>query len=156
MKKKISTFLILLFLSSCGYEAQYSLKNRVKYNFSIEELVLTGDRLINLKIKQQLRNYTNPKTEEGKIFVLEISSESEKIITAKNAAGDATKFKNEIEIRVEVFMDKKPKMIFVIKEDYIYDSNSNTFELTSYENQIKNNLTESAVDKIISKLADIT
>ena len=66
MKKKIFTFFLFLFLSSCGYEATYSLKNRSIYAFSISELVLTGDRQINLKIKQLLNPYTNPKIKEEK------------------------------------------------------------------------------------------
>ena len=68
MKKKIFTFLLFLFLSSCGYEATYSLKNRSIYAFSISELVLTGDRQVNLKIKQLLNPYTNPKIKEEKNF----------------------------------------------------------------------------------------
>ena len=154
MKKKIFTFLLFLFLSSCGYEATYSLKNRAIYTFSISEVVLTGDRQINLKIKQLLNPYNNPKIEEEKNFVLNISSSSEKIITTKDAAGDAVKFKNEITVKVQVFLDKKNTSNLVIIEDFIYDNNSNTFELRAYENQIKNNLTEAAVDKILFKLAN--
>ena len=154
MKKKIFTFLLFLFLSSCGYEATYSLKNRSIYAFSISELVLTGDRQINLKIKQLLNPYTNPKIEEEKKFILNISSNSEKIITTKDAAGDAVKFKNEITVKVQVFLDKKNTSNLVIIEDFIYDNNSNTFELRAYENQIKNNLAEAAVDKILFKLAN--
>jgi len=154
MKKKIFTFLLFLFLSSCGYEATYSLKNRAIYTFSISEVVLTGDRQINLKIKQLLNPYNNPKIEEEKNFVLNISSSSEKIITTKDAAGDAVKFKNEITVKVQVFLDKKNTSNLVIIEDFIYDNNSNTFELRAYENQIKNNLAEAAVDKILFKLAN--
>ena len=154
MKKKIFTFLLFLFLSSCGYEATYSLKNRTKYAFSISKLDLTGDRQVNLKIKQLLSPYNNPKVKEKKIFKLEISSSSEKIITAKDSAGDATKFKNEITMNVQVFLNEEYKSNFVIKEDFIYDNNSNTSELRTYENQIKNNLTEAAVDKILFKLAN--
>ena len=154
MKKKIFTFLLFLFLSSCGYEATYSLKNRAIYTFSISEVVLTGDRQINLKIKQLLNPYNNPKIEEEKNFVLNISSSSEKIITTKDAAGDAVKFKNEITVKVQVFLDKKNTSNLVIIEDFIYDNNSNTFELRAYENQIKNNLAEAAVDKILFKLVN--
>ena len=153
MKKKIFTFLLFLFLSSCGYEATYSLKNRPIYAFSISELVLTGDRQINLKIKQLLNPYTNPKIEEQKKFILNISSNSEKIITTKDAAGDAVKFKNEITVKVQVFSDGKNMSNLVIIEDFIYDNNSDTFGLRAYENQIKNNLAEAAVDKILFKLA---
>ena len=154
MKKKIFTFLFFLFLSSCGYEATYSLKNRSIYAFSISELVLTGDRQINLKIKQLLNPYTNPKIEEEKKFILNISSSSEKIITTKDAAGDAVKFKNEITVRVQVLLDGKNATNLVIIEDFIYDNNSDTFELRTYENQIKNNLAEAAVNKILFTLVN--
>ena len=154
MKKKIFTFFLFLFLSSCGYEATYSLKNRAIYAFSISELVLSGDRQINLKIKQLLNPYTNPKIEEEKKFILNISSSSEKIITTKDAAGDAVKFKNEITVKVQVLLDGKNATNLVIIEDFIYDNNSDTFELRTYENQIKNNLAEAAVDKILFKLVN--
>ena len=154
MKEKIFTLLLFLFLSSCGYEATYSLKNRAIYAFSISELVLTGDRQVNLKIKQILNPYKNPKIEQEKNFALNISSSSEKIITTKDAAGDAVKFKNEITVNVQVFLNGEFKSNFVIKEDFTYDNNSNTSELRTYENRIKNNLAETIVDKILFKLVN--
>ena len=154
MKKKIFTFLFFLFLSSCGYEATYALKNRLIYAFSISELVLTGDRQINLKIKQLLNPYTNPKIEEERKFILNISSNSEKIITTKDAAGNAVKFKNEITVKVQVLLDGKNDTNLVIIEDFIYDNDSDKFELRTYENQIKNNLAEAAVNKILFKLVN--
>ena len=154
MKKKIFTFFLFLFLSSCGYEATYSLKNRSIYAFSINELVLTGDRQVNLKIKQMLNPYNNPKIKEEKNFALNISSNSEKIITTKDAAGNAVKFKNEIIVKVQVLLDGKSSKNFVIKEGFIYDNNSNTFELKTYENEIKNNLAEAVVNKILFKLVN--
>ena len=154
MRKKIFTFFLFLFLSSCGYEATYSLKNKIKYAFSISELDLTGDRQINLKIKQILNPYRNPKIKEEKIYILKIFSSSEKITTAKDTSGDATKFKNEITLNIQVFLNGEYKSNFIIKENFIYDNSANTFELKTYENQIKNNLTETAVDKILFKLAN--
>ena len=156
MKKKILTLLLFVFLSSCGYEAIYSLKNRAIYAFSISELNLAGEeRQINIKIKQMLNSYRNPKIQEEKSFALRISSNSEKTIITKDASGNATKFKNEITLSVEVLKDEEYKSNFIIIENFTYDNNSNTFELKIYENQIKNNLTETAVNKIILKLASI-
>ena len=154
MKKKIFTFLLFLFLSSCGYEAIYSLKNRVNYAFQISKLELSGDRQVNLKMKQILSTYSNPNIaiEKRKIFELKISSDSEKITITKNASGDATKFKNETTLKVQVSMDGTIKSNFLVTENFIYNNNSNTTELRAYENQIKNNLTEAAVDKITLKL----
>ena len=155
MKKKIFTFLLFLFLSSFGYEAIYSLKNRIEYSFSISELVLVGDRQVNLRLKQKLNSYTNSNNKEEKSFSLKISSNSEKVITANDASGDATKFKNEVTVNVKVFMNGKYKSNFVIIENFIYNNNSNTFELRAYENQIKNNLADTAVGKITFRLASI-
>ena len=100
-----------------------------------------------------LNIYTNTSIQAEKIFSLKISSNSKKIIITKDASGDATEFKNEITLDIQVFMDGKYKSSFVITENFIYNNNSNTSELRIYENQIKNNLTGAAIDKIIAKLA---
>ena len=114
-KKKI-IFLLLLLLSSCGYEAIHSKKNLVKYNFSISNLELIGDRNINLKVKEKLNNYMII-DERDKIFTLKISSTSERLITAKNIAGDATSFQNTIVLNVEVSMNNNFKEKYFEKMD---------------------------------------
>ena len=95
MKNKILSFLIFLFLSSCGYEAIYSKKNQINYDFSINELNFNkgGDRQINIKLKEKLKGYTQRQKDNN--FKLRIFSTSKKSIIAKDAAGDATNFKIE-------------------------------------------------------------
>tara|TARA_B110001469_G_C9271590_1_gene151487 strand:+ start:25 stop:489 length:465 start_codon:yes stop_codon:yes gene_type:complete len=150
--KKI--ILILLFLlSSCGYEAIHSKKNSINYSFSVSELSFIGDRTVNLKIKEKINNYTQSK--KDKDFILRISSTSEKTILAKNTAGDATSFKNTISINVEVLMSNKIKSNFIILESFNYNNISNKFNLKKYEEEIKNNLAETATDKLIFKLSNI-
>tara|TARA_B110000027_G_C15966893_1_gene232487 strand:+ start:141 stop:605 length:465 start_codon:yes stop_codon:yes gene_type:complete len=153
MKKKISSFLIFLFLSSCGYEALYSKKNQISYDFSISELKFNGDREINLKIKEKLNNYTLSK--KIKQFSLKISSTSKKTITAKDNAGDATSFKIEITVNTEALNDGGQRSNFVILESFDYNNNSDKFELKSYEREIKNNLSSTASNKLILRLSNI-
>ena len=153
MQKKILVLLLMLFISSCGYEATYSKKNTNKYNFSINELNFIGDRKVNLKIKEKLNNFIQNK--KNKNFTLKISSISEKIILAKNTAGDATSFQSTIVLNVEVLMNNKFKNNFLIEENFNYNNNSNKFDLKKYENEIKNNLTEFATDKLIFRLSNI-
>jgi len=153
MKKKISSFLIFLFLSSCGYEALYSKKNQISYDFSISELKFNGDREINLKIKEKLNNYTLSK--KIKQFSLKISSTSKKTITAKDNAGDATSFKIEITVNTEALKDDGQRSNFVILESFDYNNNSDKFELKSYEREIKNNLSSTASNKLILRLSNI-
>ena len=151
-QKKI--ILILLFLlSSCGYEAIHSKKNSMNYSFSVSELSFIGDRTVNLKIKEKINNYTQSK--KDKDFILRISSTSEKTILAKDTAGDATSFKNTISINVEVLMNNKIKSNFIILESFNYNNISNKFNLKKYEEEIKNNLAETATDKLIFKLSNI-
>ena len=153
MFQKQIILLLLLLLSSCGYEAIYSKKNSVNYSFSVSELNFVGDRTVNLKIKEKLNNYAQGK--KDKDFILRISSTSEKITLAKNAAGDATSFKNSVSINVEVLMNNKFKSNFIILESFNYNNISNKFNLKKYEDEIKNNLAETASDKLIFKLSNI-
>ena len=153
MEKKIFTFILLIFLSSCGYEAIYSVKNIKSYNFSISKLSFIGDREINLKIKQKLSNYTQEIKDIN--FILKITSTSEKIILAKNDAGDSTNFKIEIIVNIDVYNKEKLKSNFIITESFSYDNNSNKFELKNYEKEIKRNLADIVTEKLILKLANI-
>ena len=152
LQKKI-ILLFLFLLSSCGYEAIHSKKNSINYSFSVSELSFVGDRTVNLKIKEKLNNYTQNK--KDKDFILKISSTSEKIILAKNIAGDATYFKNKVSINIEVLMNNKFESNFMIIESFNYNNISNKFNLKKYEKEIKNNLAEAATDKLIFKLSKI-
>jgi len=153
MLQKQIILLLLLLLSSCGYEAIYSKKNSVNYDFTVSDLSFVGDKTVNLKIKEKLNNYVYGK--KDKDFILRISSTSEKIILSKNTAGDATSFKNSISINVEVLMNNKFKNNFIILESFNYNNISNKFNLKQYEADIKNNLAEAASDKLIFKLSKI-
>jgi len=152
LQKKI-ILLFLFLLSSCGYEVIHSKKNSANYSFSVSELSFVGDRTVNLKIKEKLNNYNQNK--KDKDFILKISSTSEKIILAKNIAGDATYFKNKISIDIKVLMNNKFESNFMIIESFNYNNISNKFDLKKYEKEIKNNLAETATDKVIFKLSNI-
>ena len=152
LQKKI-ILLLLLLLSSCGYEAIHSKKNSINYDFSVSELSFVGDRTVNLKIKEKLSTFTQNK--KDKDLIIRISSTSKKITIAKNTTGDATSFKNVVSINVDVLMDDKFNSNFTILESFNYNNISNKFNLKRYEEEIINNLAETASDKLIFKLSNI-
>ena len=78
-----------------------------------------------------------------------------KSIIAKDIAGDATNFKIETVVTVEVVKNNKFENNFFILESFSYNNNSDKFKLKSYENEIKNNLTKTIVEKLIFKLSNI-
>ena len=80
---------MLIFLSSCGYTPIFSKKNS---SFSINEMIISGDKTINKIINSKLNNYKNL---EGKnLFSLNINntlkksmfSTEESIVKAYNEA----------------------------------------------------------------------
>ena len=150
LKKKITIFL-LLFLSSCGYQAMYSEKNIINYDFSISELTFIGTRDINIKLKTKLSKYTL--VEKDKNFILEITSTDERMIAAKDVAGDATSYKIIIKIKAKVVLANNFVKNLEIVEDFTYDNIENQLDLKTYEREIKINLAETAVDKLIFKLS---
>ena len=152
LMKKFALMLFLL-LSSCGYEAIHSKKNIVNYDFSITNLILTGERDVNLKIKEKLYNYSLNKRDKN--FILTISSNVEKVVLSKNLSGDPTKFKSIVIINIEVLMENKLKNNLRIIESLDYSNIDNKFDLRRYEKEIKNNLAEAATDKLIFKLSNI-
>ena len=153
MQKKIFLLLFFLFLTSCGYDAIYSKKNSIDYNFSISKLDFIGDRDINLKMKERLNSYTLNKKKRD--FKIKISSTSIKTVAAKDTAGDATRFRNTITINVEISTNDKLKNSFAMFESFNYDNNSDKFNLKRYEREIKNNLAETISEKLIFKLSNI-
>ena len=153
MLKKTFTLMLLLFLSSCGYEAINSKKKFNNSDFSIGELNFIGDRNINLKIKQKLNRYTLSKKDKN--FDLKISSNIEKKVVAKNRSGDPISFKNTIKVNVEVLMEDRLKNNLQIIENFSYNNIINKFDLKKYEKEIGSNLAETATDKLIFKLSNI-
>ena len=153
MQKKILLLLFFLLLSSCGYEAIYSKKNAINYDFSINKLNFVGDRDINLKVREKLSSYTLNK--KNKNFEIKIYSTSTKSVTANDTAGDATSFKNTVAINVEISANDKLRNSFVMSESFNYNNNSDKFSLKKYEREIKNNLSETISDKLIFKLSNI-
>ena len=149
MFKKILIPILLLFLSSCGYEAIHSKKNFIYYDFSINNLTFAGDRKVNIKIKARLNNYTLSKKDKN--FALKIYSDTEKVVLAKDIAGDPTSFKIIVKINVEVITKNK----FNIVESFNYNNITNKFDLEQYEREIIRNLAETAAEKLIYKLSNI-
>ncbi len=153
MLKKILIPVLLLFLSTCGYEAMYSEKNNAYYSFSISEITLDGENNVNIRIKSKLNNYTLFK--KDKKFILKIKSSVEKITLAKNIAGDATNYRSTLKLDVQIVLENSLIDNLEIIESFDYNNIENTFDLKRYEREIQNTLANTAVDKLLYKLSNI-
>ena len=153
MLKKTFILIFFLFIYSCGYQPIYSKKNIDNNSFSINQLIFEGDKNINLRMKEKLNSYKLIKKDRN--FTLKIKSDSEKMILAKNLAGDPTDFKITVTIIVEIISENGKKNILRVEEDFKYSNSASKFSLRRYEKEIKNNLAETSTEKLILRLSNI-
>ena len=86
---KIGFFSCLVFLiTSCGFEPVN--KSNLN-NFSIKEIITTGDKRINYKIKNKIS--INSKNNNRNLIIVSIETEKTKTIKEKNIKNQITKYK---------------------------------------------------------------
>ena len=133
--KKLGFVLILIFLTSCGYQSLY--KN-LEHKFTIKNISLEGERTINQIINNQLKQYQGSKNKKN--YDIKIKSYSEKKISQKDTAGNAKLYQLTIKVELEVTNSDNQtfKEIFIEKDNY--EKVSSEFNLNLYEENITENL----------------
>ena len=139
-------FILLFFISSCGYQPLY--QNKDLENFKFKKITLTGDNYINKRIINTISIQENNEAKnENELF---ISSSSEIQETSKNSKGQVESFRIIITVNL--------KIINKINEDiqnkdftkeFTYNNKENKFELIEYQNSIKDDLIDKIVNDII-------
>lgn len=148
--KKSAIFILLFFVYACGYTSVY--KNVKTQDLNMNIISLEGDLEINNLIKNQIELFSND--ESKNIFNIDIKTDYEKIVIAKNSKGIATNYKLDGIFNFKIY-SKNNEYSMNINESFNIKKNSNSYEQTSYEKIIKENFVKSAVDKLIIKLINI-
>ena len=142
MKKIL--FALILFLTSCGYQAVNKID---KTNFIISEYDFLGNSQINKILK---RNFDKNKRNDNlqNEFEIIVNSKLIKSNNAKNRAGEVINLSIKIIVDLEVsqYGEKIKKLSFT--ENSNYNNNDNKFELKQFEKILVNDL----VDKIIRRI----
>tara|TARA_B100000787_G_scaffold129331_1_gene98214 strand:+ start:856 stop:1323 length:468 start_codon:yes stop_codon:yes gene_type:complete len=153
MIKNFILLVLFTFTLSCGFEAVYSKKNIIKNrDFSISKITTSGDRNLNIKIERKFKNYSS----EGKdkIYTLKIISETLKTVIAKNAKGDATIYKLNINVNILANNQNNEELNIQFSKNFKYNNNEDKIELKRYEEEIKENLADSITQDLIFRLAN--
>ena len=142
MKKIL--FALILFLTSCGYQAVNKID---KTNFIISEYDFLGNSQVNKILK---RNFDKNKKNDNlqNEFEIIVNSKLIKSNNAKNRAGEVINLTIKIIVDLEVsqYGEKIKKLSFT--ENSNYNNNDNKFELKQFEKILVNDL----VDKIIRRI----
>ncbi len=141
MKKLI--IILLLFTVSCGYKSIYSKNDQVILEFN--EIVLNGNEKLNRQIINILNLEENILSDKKLLLTTTYNTEE----TSKNLKGEVETYRSIIKTQVII---KKGEKIFKNKNfsnEFSYNNKNNKFELTKYQNDIKNNLINDLSGEII-------
>ena len=153
MKKKIilnfCLFIILLLPLNCGFKVVNKSENK---NYSVKEIIASGDKRISYKIKNNLLIYSK-ETSRNELIVY-VDAKKNKSIKEKNIKNEITKYQINININVSYDLlgssKERQKMNFAINGDYNVDKfQSNTI---INEGKLLDNLVQNITDEITNEI----
>lgn len=145
IKKKFLFLIFIIFLNSCGYTPMYSKNN--KKDFLIENIEFSGDRELNNFIDEELLIYYENK-ESSRKFTVKINSEYNKDILSKDITGKIENYLIKILITFNIKSSDEERKL-TVNENFTMKNIEILNEQKFYEQQIKKNLSYSAVNKLI-------
>ena len=142
---KIIFIFIFLINTSCGYKPIYLKDDQLVLEFS--DIISIGDD----KINRQIINTIGIKKNENQYNLNELTlitnySEEE---TSKNSKGQIETYRSIINIQLIIKNGKKIIKTNNFLNEFSYSNKDNKFELTQYQNEVKNNLINKSSEEII-------
>tara|TARA_B100001059_G_scaffold168136_1_gene167901 strand:+ start:1279 stop:1719 length:441 start_codon:yes stop_codon:yes gene_type:complete len=134
--------IIFFFITACGYQPLYLIKDEIFF----EKITLSGDKRINRKI---VSTSAIKKSSEGNLNNEIILNTNKNIITtSRDSKGQPATFKSLIEVKFTIMKDGKISREKTFRESFDYNNIENKYDLSTYQNDVENNL----IDKIVEDL----
>ena len=141
MKKTF--FILLFFISSCGYQPIYVNKSSEIYEF--KKIVFNGDDYINNKIVNILSIKENNEIDNKNIIDITSSFNTEEV--SKNSKGQIEIYKSIINVDLQIKnIDNQVIQKRNFAKEFTYNNKQNKFDLAQYQSSIKDDL----INKIVS------
>ena len=149
-KKNLIIILLFFLFQHCGYSPVYTNVKSLDYKFNV--INVSGDNDINNMLKTYIQRYSN--ISDKKSLNLNIKTDYVKNVLSKNKEGKITNYL--IKSRIEfILVDSENIKNFVFEDEIIAANSDNQFEFKKYENTIKSNFVDSAMEQLILKIASI-
>ena len=136
--------------NQCDYKPIYSQNNQ---NFGIKIIEFNENRS-NKILATRLKNYSYKKNNLF-LYELKLLTSENKLILSKDTKGDPLMLGLKINLKIEVY--EKDKLITKreYNEQFNYQNLSKKFELNSYESEIRLNIYDKMISKILIDLANL-
>lgn len=139
--KKI--LIIFFFITACGYQPLYIVKNEILF----EKIILTGDKKINRKIVSTSAIKKGSKGNLNNEIILDTNKNI--IITSRDIKGQPATFKSSIEVKLTIMQHGKIFREKIFNESFDYNNIENKYDLSTYQNDVEDNLIDKIVEDII-------
>ncbi len=153
IRKGFFIVIILMFFQGCGFSPMYS-QDKINTNFSIIELELDGDRLINNYLRNGLKRFNI--SNANKKYKIEIFTDYKKNILTKDLTGTATDYELLLNTTVNInqtTLNEDKKYTLKFTDSFNIKKFDDKFEEDSYERTIKKNFSETLISKITLNLS---
>ena len=148
--KKYYLFIIFLLFTQCDYKPIYSQNNQ---NFGIKIIEFNENRS-NKILANRLENFSYKK-DKIYLYELKLFSSEDKLILSKDTRGNPLLLGLKINLKIDVY----EKDVLIAKKQYSeqfnYQNLSKKFELNSYEGEIRLNIYDKMISKILIDLANL-
>ena len=150
IKKYLLSIVLITILSNCGFKAI----DTNLYNFSLNEITVSGDKKINFILKNKLKTVNNKNEYNIK---LNINSQKSKNIKEKNIKNEITKYLITISVSVDYNIIEFSKIgNFKIEKSRSYDVEKQYSRTITNEKNLIESLTKEISDEITNTLIVIT
>ena len=148
--KKYYLIIILLLFTQCDYKPIYSKNNQ---NFGIKIIEFNENRS-NKILANRLKNYSYNKNNLF-LYELKLLTSENKLVLSKDTKGDPLLLGLKLNLKIEVYEKNKLITKKEYNEQFNYQNLSKKFELNSYENEIRLNIYDKMISKILIDLTNL-
>ena len=141
--KKIFLLIILL-ITSCGYQPIYL--NSDNQNLKFSRVSIQGNDEINKKIIN-LMSFKEDEADQS-LNELALNTSYDITETAKNSKGQVESYRSKISVNLKILSKNNTVKERNFFEEFSYNTKKNKYDLIQYQKQIQNNLIEEIVRDI--------
>ena len=138
----------LMFIISCGYQPIYV--NKVLKDIEFYKISIEGDKEANRIILDFLSIEENKLNNNLEELLLKSTYTIEEL--SKNSRGQVISYRSKINVKLIIQKDQRILKAFSFTEDFAYNNRDNKFELIEYQKDVKRNIIDKILEKIIIKL----
>lgn len=141
--KKIFLLIILL-ITSCGYQPIYL--NSDNQNLKFSRVSIQGNDEINKKIIN-LMSFKEDEADQS-LYELALNTSYDIKETAKNSKGQVESYRSKISVNLKILSKNNTVKERNFFKEFSYNTKKNKYDLIQYQKQIQNNLIEEIVRDI--------